>query len=44
MITVGYSTRKSNPEFIEYIKKTSGFKKINVIEKVNMGKKSQSSL
>jgi glycosyltransferase involved in cell wall biosynthesis len=40
MITVGYSTRKHNPEFIEYLKKSSGFKKINVIEKVNNGKKS----
>jgi glycosyltransferase involved in cell wall biosynthesis len=40
MITVGYSTRKSNPEFIEYLRKTSGFKKINVIEKVNNGEKS----
>jgi glycosyltransferase involved in cell wall biosynthesis len=40
MITVGYSTRKHNPEFIEYLKKSSGFKKINVIEKVNDGEKS----
>jgi hypothetical protein len=40
LITVGYSTRKHNPEFIEYIKKTSGFKKIHVIEKVNNGEKS----
>ncbi len=44
MITVGYSTRKSNPEFIEYLKKTSGFKKINVIEKVNNGEKSLSQV
>ena len=35
MITVGYSTRKHNPEFIEYLKKSSGFKKIEVIEKIN---------
>jgi hypothetical protein len=40
MITVGYSTRKHNPEFIEYLKKSSGFKKINVIEKINNGEKS----
>ena len=40
MITVGYSTRTHNPEFIEYLKKSSGFKKINVIEKVNNGEKS----
>lgn len=40
MITVGYSTRKSNPEFIEYLIKSSGFKKIKVIEKINNGEKS----
>ena len=40
MITVGYSTRESNPEFIEYLKKSSGFKKLEVIEKVNNGQKS----
>jgi hypothetical protein len=40
LLTVGYSTRKHNPEFIEYLKKSSGFKKINVIEKVNNGEKS----
>ena len=40
MLTVGYSTRSSNPEFIEYLKKTSGFKKIQVIEKINNGEKS----
>lgn len=40
MITVGYSTREHNPEFIEYLKKSSGYKKINVIEKINNGEKS----
>jgi glycosyltransferase involved in cell wall biosynthesis len=40
MITVGYSTRTHNPEFIEYLKKSSGFKKIEVIEKINNGTKS----
>ena len=44
LITVGFSTRKHNPEFIDYIKKTSGFKKINVIEKVNNGEKSLSQV
>jgi len=44
MITVGYSTRKSNPEFTEYLKKSSGFKKINVIEKINNGEKSLSQI
>ena len=43
-ITVGYSTRKPNPEFIEYIKKSSGFKKIQVIEKINTGDRSLSSV
>ena len=42
LITVGFSTRKHNPEFIEYLKKSSGFKKINVIEKINNGEKSLS--
>lgn len=40
LITVGFSTRKHNPEFVEYLKKTSGFKKIHVIEKINNGEKS----
>jgi glycosyltransferase involved in cell wall biosynthesis len=40
MITIGYSTRESKPEFIEYLKKSSGFKKIEVIEKINNGTKS----
>jgi len=40
MITIGYSTRESKPEFIEYLKKSSGFKKIDVIEKINNGDKS----
>jgi glycosyltransferase involved in cell wall biosynthesis len=40
MLTVAYSTRESKPEFIEYLKKSSGFKKIEVIEKVNKGDKS----
>ena len=44
MITVGYSTRKHNPEFIEYLKKSSGYKKIEVIEKINNGEKSLSQV
>ena len=40
MITVGYSTREHNPKFIEYLKKSSGFKKLEVIEKINNGEKS----
>lgn len=44
MITVGYSTREHNPQFIEYLKKSSGFKKIDVIEKINNGEKSLSEV
>ena len=44
MLTVAYSTREHNPEFIEYLKKSSGFKKIEVIEKVNKGDKSLSEV
>jgi hypothetical protein len=40
MITVGYSTREHNPTFIEYLKKSSGFKNLEVIEKINNGEKS----
>jgi hypothetical protein len=44
MITVGYSTREHNPKFIEYLKKSSGNKKIEVIEKINNGEKSLSEV
>jgi glycosyltransferase involved in cell wall biosynthesis len=44
MITVGYSTKETKPEFIEYLKKSSGFKKIDVIEKINNGEKSLSQV
>ena len=44
MITIGYSTREHNPKFIEYLKKSSGFKKIDVIEKINNGEKSLSQV
>lgn len=40
MITIGYSTRKHNPEFQEYLRKTAGYPKINIIEKINNGDKS----
>ena len=42
MITIGYSTRKSNPEFQEYLKKSCGNPKIQIIEKVNNGEKNLS--
>lgn len=44
MITVGYSTRSSKPEFIDYLQKTSMYKEIQIIEKVNNGEKSLSSV
>jgi len=44
MITIGYSTRKKNEEFKNYLIKSSGFKKLNVIEKVNDGEKSLSEV
>lgn len=44
MITIGYSTRESNPKFKEYLIKSSGFKKNQVIEKVNNGQKSLSEI
>ena len=44
LLTVGFSTRNHNQNFIDYLKKTSGFKKINVIEKINTGEKSLSKI
>ena len=40
MITIGYSTRFSNPKFNEYLTKSCGLKDVQVIEKVNNGDKS----
>ena len=40
MITIGYSTRESNPTFIEHIRKTVGPKNIEIIEVLNNGEKS----
>lgn len=44
MITIGYSTRKSNPLFQEYLKKSAGHPKIQIIEKVNNGEKNLSQV
>jgi len=44
MITIGYSTRVTNPNLQEYFKKTCGLKNIEVIEKVNNGEKSLSQV
>jgi len=40
MITIGYSTRQSNPEFLEYLRKSAGHPKVTIIEKINNGEKS----
>lgn len=40
MITIGYSTRSSNPKFKEYLTKTCALKNVQVIEKVNYGNQS----
>ena len=37
MITIGYSTRSSSNEFQNYLKKSSGNPKTEVIEKINNG-------
>jgi hypothetical protein len=40
MITIGYSTRQSNPQFQEYLRKSAGHPKVTIIEKINNGEKS----
>ena len=44
MITIGYSTRNSNPQFQEYLKKSCGLHKCEIIEVVNNGEKSLSKV
>jgi hypothetical protein len=44
MITIGYSTRTTNPKFQEYLKQSCGLKNVEVIEKVNNGEKSLSQV
>jgi hypothetical protein len=44
MITIGYSTRKSNPEFQEYLIKSCGHPKTQVIEKITNGEKNLSQI
>ena len=44
MITVGYSTRKTNPEYKKILQKTCMYKEIEIIEKVNNGEKSLSKV
>jgi hypothetical protein len=40
MITIGFSTRSHNQEYIDYLQKTSMYKDVEVIEKINNGNKS----
>jgi len=42
MITIGFSTRKDNQKYIDYLKKTSGLKDVEIIQKINNGEKSLS--
>jgi hypothetical protein len=42
MITIGFSTRSDNQKYIDYLKKTSGLKNVEVIQKINNGEKSLS--
>jgi len=44
MITIGYSTRKHNPEYQEYLQKTCMYKEVQIIEKINNGDKSLSKV
>ena len=44
MITIGYSTRDPKPEFIEYLKTSSGLKNVDVIQVINNGDKSLSQV
>ena len=44
MITIGFSTRKDNPEFVTYLKNTSNLKGVQIIQKINNGEKSLSQV
>jgi hypothetical protein len=44
MITIGFSTRDHNQEYIDYLQRTSGLKNVEVIQKVNNGEKSLSEV
>ena len=41
MITIGYSTRISNPTYKEYLQKTCMYKDVEIIEKINNGEVNQ---
>jgi glycosyltransferase involved in cell wall biosynthesis len=44
MITIGYSTRETNKDFQEYLKKSSGNPKNTIIEKITNGEKNLSQV
>ena len=44
MLTIGYSTRTSNPSYKDYLQKTCMYKQVEIIEKVNNGEKSLSQI
>jgi len=44
MLTIGYSTRTSNPSYKDYLQKTCTHKQVQIIEKVNNGEKSLSEV
>jgi hypothetical protein len=44
MITIGFSTRQDNQKYVDYLKKTSGLKDVEVIQKINNGDKSLSQV
>jgi len=44
MITIGYSTKNNTPHFQEYLKKSCGHPKIQIIEKINNGEKNLSQV
>jgi len=44
MITIGYSTRETNPKLSNYFRQSCGLKGVQVIEKVNNGEKSLSQV
>jgi hypothetical protein len=39
MITIGYSTKSTKPNFISHIKETCGLDNVQIIEKINNGDK-----
>lgn len=40
MLTIGFSTRQTNTDFLNHLQKSCGIKKLQIIEKINNGEKS----